>query len=113
MPGSVLAEGDAPSMPAPRKYPVEVRERAVRRALESGRPVKHVADDLGISYESLRHWVRQAQADGGKRRELLTSEEREELKQLRKENVELRRANEILKAASAYFATELDPIRRR
>lgn len=113
MPGSVLVEGDALSMSAPRKYPVEVRERAVRLALESGRPLKHVANDLGISYESLRHWVRQAQADSGKRRELLTSEEREELKQLRKENAELRRANEILKAASTYFAQELDPTRRR
>lgn len=113
MPGSVLAEGEDLPMSAPRKYPVEVRERAVRLALESGRPLKHVANDLGISYESLRHWVRQAQADSGKRRELLTSEEREELKQLRKENAELRRANEILKAASTYFAQELDPTRRR
>lgn len=113
MPGSVLAEGDALSMPAPRKYPVELRERAVRLAFESDRPLKHVADDLGVSYESLRHWVRQAEADRGSRRELLSSEEREELRRLRKENGELKRANEILKAASAYFATELDPIRRR
>jgi transposase len=58
-------------------------------------------------------WVRQAQADSGRRRDLLTSEEREELKRLRKENAELRRANVILKDASVYFATELDPTRRR
>ena len=63
--------------------------------------------------ESLRHWVRQAEADSGRRRDLLTSKEREELKKLRKENFELRRANAILKDASVYFAQELDPIRRR
>jgi transposase len=100
-------------MPAPRKYPQELRERAVRLALESDRPLKHVADDLGVHYESLRNWVRQAEADSGRRRYLLTSEEREELKRLRKDNAELKRANEILKAASTYFAQELDPTRRR
>jgi transposase len=57
--------------------------------------------------------VRQAEADSGRRRDLLTSEEREELKRLRKENFELRRANAILKDASVYFAQELDPTRRR
>lgn len=100
-------------MPTPRKYPPELRERAVRLAFESGRPLKHVADDLGVHYESLRNWVRQAEANTGRRRDLLTTEEREELKRLRKENAELRRANEILKAASTYFAQELDPTRRR
>ncbi len=100
-------------MPAPRKYPQELRERAVRLALESDRPLKHVAEDLGVHYESLRNWVRQAEADSGRRRDLLTSEEREELKRLRKDNAELKRANEILKAASTYFAQELDPSRRR
>ena len=63
--------------------------------------------------EALRTWVRQARADRGERRDLLSSEEREELKRLRKENAELRRANAILKDASVYFATELDPSRRR
>ncbi len=57
--------------------------------------------------------VRQAEADSGRRRDLLSSEEREELKRLRKENQQLRRANEILKDASVFFATELDPSRRR
>ena len=47
-------------MPAPRKYPVELRERAIRLAFESGRPLKHVADDLGVSYESLCHWLHRA-----------------------------------------------------
>ena len=108
MPGSVLVEGDAPAMSRPRKYPDELRERAVRLVFESKRPIAHVAKDLGIHSESLRKWVRQAEADSGRRRDLLTSEEREELKRLRKENFELRRANEILKSASVYFAKELD-----
>src|SRR6266545_1915298 len=98
-------------MAAPRKYREELRERAVRLVFESGRPIAHVAQDLGVHKEALRSWVRQAEADGGRRRDLLTSEEREELKRLRKEVVELRRANAILKDASVYFATELDPTR--
>ena len=113
MPGSVLAEGDAPAMARPRKYPDELRERAVRLVFESKRPIAHVARDLGVHKESLRHWVRQAEADSGRRRDLLTSEERDELKRLRKEVAELKRANAILKDASVYFATELDPTRRR
>lgn len=100
-------------MSAPRKFPAELRERAVRHVFESGRPISHVARDLGIKYESLRQWVRQAEADTGKRAELLSSEERDELKRLRSENRELRRANEILKEASVFFATELDRPRRR
>ena len=101
------------AMAAPRKYSDELRERAVRLYFESDRPIAHVARDLGIHKEALRHWVRQAEADTGRRRDLLTSEEREELKKLRKENFELRRANAILKDASVYFAQELDPTRRR
>ena len=100
-------------MAAPRKYPAELRERAVRLYFESDRPVAHIAHDLGIHRESLRLWVRQAEADSGRRRDLLTTSEREELKRLRKENAELKRANAILKDASVYFATELDPTRRR
>ncbi len=100
-------------MSAPRKYPDELRERAVRLYFESGRPIAHVARDLGIHREALRQWVRQAEADQGRRPELLSSTEREELKRLRKENAELRRANQILKDASVYFAQELDPTRRR
>ncbi len=95
-------------MPRPRKYPDELIERGVRLALESGRPVSHVARDIGLPAETLRKRVRQAEADQGLRPDLPTSEEREEIKQLRKEVFELRRANEILKAASVFFATELD-----
>ena len=100
-------------MARPRKYPDELRERAVRLVFESKRPIAHVARDLGIHKEALRQWVRQAEADTGRRRDLLSSEEREELKQLRQENFELRRANAILKDAFVYFAQELDPTRRR
>jgi transposase len=74
-------------------------------------PVAHVARDLGVHHETLRKWVRKIEADEGKRKELLSSQEREELKALRGEVRELRRANEILKAASAFFAAELDPHR--
>jgi transposase len=95
-------------MSAPRKYPDELRQRAVRLVFESGRPIAHVAQDLGVHREALSQWVRQAEADQGRRADRPTSAELEELKRLRKENAELRRANEILKAASAYFAKELD-----
>ncbi len=101
-------------MGAPRKYPDELRERAVRLVFESGRPIAHVARDLGVHKEALRHWVRQAEADARPRAlRLLPSEVQEELSRLRKENAELRRANAILKDASVYFAQELDPTRRR
>jgi transposase len=98
-------------MPTPRKYPDELRERGVRLVFESGRPVAHVARDLGVHRETLRLWVRQAEADAGRRSDRLTTAERERLKELEKENRELKRANEILKAASAFFAQELDPTR--
>jgi transposase len=95
-------------MSAPRKYPDELRQRAVRLVFESGRPIAHVAQDLGVHREALRQWVHQAEADQGRWADRPTSAELEELRRLRKENAELRRANEILKAASAYFAKELD-----
>ena len=99
-------------MPPRRKYPNELMERGVRLALESGRPVAQIARDLGISHpETLRRRVRQAQADAGGRPDVLTSQEREEIRKLRSENYELRRANEILKSASLFFARELDPDR--
>ena len=100
-------------MPRPRKYPEELLARGVRLALESGRPVAHVARDLGVASETLRKRVRQAQADAGDRADLLSSEEREEIRELRRENFELRRANEILKSASLFFARELDTDRPR
>jgi transposase len=83
-------------------------DRGVRLALDSGRPVAQIAKDLGMHPETLRKRVRQAEADGGLRPDLPTSEEREEIKRLKRENFELRRANEILKAASVFFARELD-----
>ena len=95
------------SSPFQRRYPPELRERAVRMVFETASErgerfgaVTRVAGQLGIDPESLRKWVRQAEVDGGKRTGL-TSEERERLKLLERENRELRRANEILKAAAA------------
>src|ERR1700756_2838548 len=98
-------------MPRPRKYPPELIERGVRLALESGRPVAHVAADIGLPSETLRKAVRRAEADQGLRPDLPTSEGREEIKQLKRENAERGGANEILKAASVFFATELDTSR--
>ena len=99
---------------AQRRYPPELKERAVRMVLEAfeepgGRHgvVGRIARQLGIGDQSLRTWVAQAEIDGGKRQGLNT-EERAELKRLQKENKELKRSNEILKSASAFFAAELD-----
>ena len=100
-------------MARPKKYPDELIQRGVRLALESGRPIAHVAADLGIHSETLRKKVRQAEADSGARPDLPTSAEREEIRKLRAENFELRRANEILKSASVFFAKELDEDRTR
>ncbi len=92
----------------PRKYPPELLDRGARVVIESGRPIAHVARDLGVPPETLRRHLRRVEAGEGLRPDLPTSEEREEIKALRKEVYELRRANEILKAASVFFATELD-----
>lgn len=100
-------------MSAPRKYPDELRERAVREVRTTGRPVAHAARDVGIHKEALRGWIRQAEADDDDRDDRLTTAEREELKQLRKEVAELKRTNEILKAASVFFAQEIDRPRTR
>ena len=100
-------------MPRARKYPVELLDRAARLVFESGRPIAHVAADLGLPSETLRKYVRRVEADEGLRPDLPTSAEREEIRELRREVFELRRANEILKAASVFFAGELDPHRPR
>jgi transposase len=97
-------------MPRPRKYPQELIDRGIRLVFESGRPIAHVAADLGLPPETLRKRVRQAEVDEG-RRQGLSSDEREEIRKLRKEVSELRRANEILRSASLFFARELDPDR--
>src|SRR5512132_4740418 len=91
-----------------RKYPRELLDRGARLVFEPERPIAHVARGLGVPSETLRKYVRQVEADEGLRPDLPTSEERGEIKALRKEVYELRRANEILKAASVFFATELD-----
>jgi transposase len=95
-------------------YPSEVRERAVRMVFEQRGEyptqwgaISSIAVKIGCSGEALRNWVRQAEADAGLRAGL-TSGEREQLRRLERENRELRRANEILKRASAFFAAELD-----
>ena len=102
-------------MPAQRKYPEELRERAVKMVSEiraregKGRgEVARVARQLGVHRETLRLWVRQAEVDGGQRPGT-SSEDARRIAGLERENRELRRATEILKAASAYFARELDP----
>jgi transposase len=100
-------------MPRRQKYPEELYQRGVRLVLESGRPISHIARDIGLPAETLRKRVRRAEADEGLRPDLPTSEEREQIKALKRENFELRRANEILKAASVFFATELDVDRPR
>src|SRR6266540_3861496 len=108
-----LAGGEARVMPRARKYPVELLERGTRLVFESGRPIAHVAADLGVPSETLRKFVRQVEANEGRRADMLSVEEREEIRKLRREVFELRRANEILKAASVFFAGELDPHRPR
>ncbi|MFF8100886.1 transposase [Streptomyces sp. NPDC016640] len=102
-------------MPAPRKYPLELRERAVRmyRASEPKPAIRRMAEELGVHHEALRGWIRQAEADAGERDDLLTSDERTEWTALRKKNTQLKRSNEILRTASAFFAAQLDPTRPR
>src|SRR5215217_2269837 len=100
-------------MSRPRKYPPELVERGARLVFESGRPIAHVARDLGVPSETLRKYVRQMEADEGLRPDLTSAAEREEIKNLRKEVYELRRDKEILKAASVFFATELDQDRTK
>ena len=102
-------------MPAPRKYPQELRERAVRlwRESEPRQPITHVAKKLGVHPEALRNWIRQDEADRGERNDRPSTDELELIRQLRRENQELKRVNEILRLASSFFASELDPTRRR
>lgn len=87
-------------------YSPEFRRRAVE-LLRSGTLLKQVADELGVSEQTLRNWRRQADVDGG-RAEGLTTDEREELRRLRRENRRLVQEREILKAAAAFFARETD-----
>ena len=98
----------------PGRYPVELRERAVRLVLEhqheygsQWEAICSVAEKLGPKAETVRLWVRQAEIDAG-RRAGPTSDDVSELRRLRRENAELRRANDILKAAASFFGAELD-----
>ena len=102
-------------MAAQRKYPEELRERAVKMVLEvreregKGRgELARVGRQLDVHPEALRSWLKQAEIDGGQRPGTTTGD-KQRITELEREVRELRRANEILKAASAYFARELDP----
>ena len=112
-------DNDTTGRARPRQYPPELKQRAIRMVLDSydrGEErfgtVTRIANELGIGPESLRKWVRQAEVDRGERAGT-TTEEAERLKELERENRELRRANEILRSASAFFAAELDRPPRR
>lgn len=101
------------------RFPKEVRERAIRMVFEHTEEhgsqwgaIRSIAGKIGMSPETLRRWVRQAERDGGLRPGL-TTDERTRMKELERENRELRRANEILKSAAAFFGAELDRRERR
>ena len=98
----------------PTRYPMEFRERAVRMVFEAYEAegttyavIPSIAQKLGVSRRALYYWVRQAEVDVG-RRPGVSSAERARVAELERENRELRRANEILRAASTFFAAELD-----
>lgn len=101
------------------RYPREVRERAIRMVVDHQEEhpsewatITSIAEKFGMAPETLRKWVRRAEIDGGLRPGI-TTDERERLKALERENRELRRANEILKSAAAFFGAELDRPQRR
>ncbi len=104
---------------SPGKYPKQVRERAVQMVFDhedqydsQWAAIVSIAEKFGMTSETLRRWVRQAETDAG-RREGLTTDDKQRLAELERENRELRRANEILKAAAAFFGAELDRPQRR
>jgi transposase len=106
-------------MPAPRKYPDELRERAIRLTLDARKDpatrrsaCQRIGEQLGINSETLRGWVVQAEIDAGQRPGV-TSADAQRIAELERENRELRRSNEILRTASAFFAAaELDRQRK-
>lgn len=99
-----------------RRYPAELKERGVRMVQETIEAqggerhgvIARVAGQLGVGVESLRYWVKQAEVDSG-RRPGVTTEQQRRIVELEKENKELRRSNEILRASAIFFARELDP----
>ncbi len=90
----------------PRPYPKEFREGAVALARQGGRSIAEIAKELGIADSCLRNWLKQDRVDRRERQDGVTSTEREELKQLRRENTRLRQEKEILRKAAAFFARE-------
>src|SRR3954452_9343416 len=110
-----MGHGEESFVVAPKKYPDELRTRAVRLWRESDpKPViKRLAEQLGVHPEALRNWIRQDEADRGERDDRPSTDMAAENRRLRNEVAELRRVNEILRAASSYFASELGPTRRR
>jgi transposase len=92
-------------------YPPEFRAEAIRLARTSGKPRSQIARELGVTGETLRLWLKQADVDNGRRSDGLTSDEQEELRRLRRENRILREEREILKKAAAFFAQETGSIR--
>lgn len=102
-----------------KKYPKELKERAVRMVFDhtsqyssQWQAIRSMSEKFGMSAETLRNWVRQAERDAGLRAGLTTNE-RERLRELERENRELKRANEILKSAAAFFGAELDRRQKR
>lgn len=94
-----------------RKYPPEFRAEAIQLARTSGKPQTVIARELGVSVETLRLWLKQADLDAGTRHDGLTSDEQEELRRLRREIRILREEREILRKAATFFAQENGPTR--
>jgi transposase len=106
-----MSEQKRPGRPP---YPAEFRERAVRMVFEhqdryrsQWKAIESIAEKLQVNHETLRQWVRRAETDAGARPGL-TTDERAKIRELERENKELRRANEILKSAATFFGAELD-----
>lgn len=88
------------------RYPEEFRRNAAALVIDGGRSVRKVADELGVSHETLRNWVRSERAEHGRPGGPLTADERTELSRLRRQVAELELEKEILKKAAVYFAKE-------
>jgi transposase len=95
-----------PRQRVPAPYPPEFRAEAIRLVRSGDRKLSEIADDLGVSQQSLRNWVRQADLDDGRRHDGLTTDDRAEVARLRRENRVLREERDILKKAAAFFAGE-------
>jgi transposase len=87
-------------------YPLEFRREAIRLLRSGGRSPKQLAGELGCTEQTLRNWLRQDEADGGERSDVLSSEERRRLRELERENRVLKQEREILKRAAVFFARE-------